>query len=915
MKNNINNKRFNPNKLSSVIKCTLGIAAIAALQLPLATGAVAQEQNNDESSGAKEPEVITVSGVRSSLDAARDIKRFANTVVDAISAEDIGQFTDDSIAQAIQRIPGVQIETDDAGTDGDRVSIRGLGPEFVNSTINGRVLLSSGNEARSLRKMNFNVFPPSVLSGVEVSKGQTATRPESGLAGQVNLQTLRPLDVKSLESGDVTGKVSLRYEYEDLVGGTGTRLNGLVMGKNDEGNLGGYVGLVTSKSEQNRDQVRLNRVSRNIRVDNDGDGVQDEIFNGIDVPSSLSMNPIRSEPERTAIAAGVQYRNDSNLEIVWDMMYSQYDNKSHRNQAQLIFTPSWAATVFDGNNVEINDQNLLTAIDYNNYTAGGAVNGRVASMKFDNNTENLITGLNFDWQLERTNVNLDFYYSEVDYAQDLRFSRMQKSLDKSTINMTLDGEVPIVNIEGFNDPEGYVYLHSIVREIELTGENFGVTLSLSTDIDSDFISSVDYGASYSTTDIDSARSTAPSQNAPELSAAVVANALTDEITPDDFLSDVGFEPSRWLQFDLADVGAIHPYVTETTFDDIGFDPEASHRSKEDIISFWGQANFDSEIGDISYRGNVGLRAVLTDHSATAGVVVDGAPAVDQTTGGDYWEYLPSVNVNFALTDELALRVGFSKTLSRPDYEDVAPIINVNEPEEGEEDVIGSARSGNVNLNPMTAYNYDITLEHYNEYDGAAVLSFFYKDVSNFIIDDTLNEVSIDGFDGFFNLTTPVNFSDGEASGVEVGIYQPFDKLIPALEGFGVSANYTYVDSSFDVDVGDSGFGFPGSSQDNFNFIGFYETELYTIRLAYTYRGDFFRSLAGTGAQTDTARFTTASESLDMNISYRPTKTFMLQFNASNLTKDNRRDFVGYEENFLDYFERGRQYALTATYKF
>ena len=144
-------------------------------------------------------EEVIVNGYRASIESAKEAKREGNTVIEAITPAEIGMFVDNSIADAMKRVPGVQIEEDYAGTDGDRVSIRGLGSEFVNSTINGRTLLSSGNEAKSLRKMNFNMFPSSVLSGVRITKGQTAAGPEGGLAGQVDLQTARPLDLKQLE--------------------------------------------------------------------------------------------------------------------------------------------------------------------------------------------------------------------------------------------------------------------------------------------------------------------------------------------------------------------------------------------------------------------------------------------------------------------------------------------------------------------------------------------------------------------------------------------------------------------------------------------------------------------------------------------------------------------------------------------
>ena len=233
--------------------------SMAILSLGVLSGNVASAQESEKKSlKSEEVEVIQVTGILGSLEASAQIKRHADTVVDVITAEDIGDFADDSIAGAIQRIPGVQIETDDAGTDGDRVSIRGLGPEFVNSTINGRRLLSSGNEGKNLRKMNFNAFPPSVLSGVKVTKGSTASRPESGLAGQVDLETMKPLDIRKLKKKNSYSSVGIRADSNDIDDEAGFRVNAISAFRNDDKDLGGYFSIVASEEKKARDQLRNN---------------------------------------------------------------------------------------------------------------------------------------------------------------------------------------------------------------------------------------------------------------------------------------------------------------------------------------------------------------------------------------------------------------------------------------------------------------------------------------------------------------------------------------------------------------------------------------------------------------------------------------------------------------------------------
>jgi TonB-dependent receptor len=190
-------------------------------------------------------------------------------------------------------------------------------------------------------------------------------------------------------------------------------------------------------------------------------------------------------------------------------------------------------------------------------------------------------------------------------------------------------------------------------------------------------------------------------------------------------------------------------------------------------------------------------------------------------------------------------------------------------------------------------------------------------VKDFIIDDLILETTVPGQDPdqLFNVTRPVNFSDGQVKGFEIGVFQPFDELAQALTGFTVSANYTYVDSSFDEDVGSAGFGFPGTSKNNFNLALIYENTWLSTRLSYVYRDEYFRELAGQGSQSTDARFTGGNETLDLNITVRPWRTLSFAFSAINMTNDKRRDHLGSEDHFLAYYDPGRFYSLTASYRF
>jgi iron complex outermembrane recepter protein len=865
-------------------------------------------------------EEIVVFGIRSSIENARELKREADTNIEAITSIEIGQFVDDSIAGALQRIPGVQIEVDSAGTDGDRVSIRGLGPEFVNSSINGRTLLSSGNEAKSLRKMNFNVFPSSVLSGVRVAKGSTAARPESGMAGQVDLQTLRPLDIRKLKNKNTFGSLSLRGVQRDLYDDTGSRVSGIFAWKSDSGTVGMFIGAATGESDIAIDQaINQNRITRNLRIDTDRDGAQDDTLTGVIVPNASTNFTIPQEQSRDAISAGLQFRPENGPEVIFDVTYTEFDNQSTRNNGQIVTAPVWGATVFQADNVIVDEENFLRYLDFGGSAGNRPVLRRLQNQIYNNVTENLITGINLDWNTGRLNTNLDVYVSTVDYAQNLRFPIFNKNLDSSQIIYDGLREVPTWTLGAdANDPAGYRYLFSIVREIELDGKNHGATLAFDLELEDDFFSSFAFGVHYEKTDVDSVRSLNARFSDPTNAVAIAAAGVTST-TRDPFLSDIGFEPSSWLISDFGAVAAIDPAVLTTGVDNLGVDPAASHHSNEKILSLYGQFNIDGQLGSNPLTGNIGLRAILTDHSSSAFTVGSATEPVPVTTGSDYWEYLPSVNLNWSVREDMALRFGLAKTMSRPAYQEMAPIINVNIPISTPEDPnpVGIAKAGNPDLDPITAWNVDLTLEWYNELGGSVVASVFFKAVSDFIIPDLQLAQTVPGQPDsqLFDVTQPVNFSDGDVKGFELGFYQPFEELLPALAGFGLLANYTYVDSSFDEDVGNSGFGFPGTSESNYNVTMFYENDWLTTRLSYVFRDEFFRSLAGQGSQSTDARFTGDNKTLDLNVTVRLIEGLSVSLNALNLTDDKRRDHLGREDHWVAYFDHGRTYAMTATYKF
>src|SRR5262249_23560211 len=130
-----------------------------------------------------------VTGVRGSLARAVGLKRDSTTVQDSISALELGMFPDDNVADSLSHITGVSISRT-AGGEGQRVSVRGLGPEYTLSTFNGRILATDG----AGRDFAYDVLPSDVISGADVVKGAEASLTEGAIGGLINLRSASPFD-------------------------------------------------------------------------------------------------------------------------------------------------------------------------------------------------------------------------------------------------------------------------------------------------------------------------------------------------------------------------------------------------------------------------------------------------------------------------------------------------------------------------------------------------------------------------------------------------------------------------------------------------------------------------------------------------------------------------------------------------
>jgi TonB-dependent receptor len=386
---------------------------------PVEAGQTAPAQDE----AASEPDIV-VTGYRASLRASQAAKREAASVVEAITPEDLGKFSDNSIADELQRVPGVQIDRNNGGRAGDRVSIRGLGSNFVTAMVNGRTPGSYGQEGLiNLRSFPIDTMPSEVLSGVLVYKTATADHVESGLGGAVDLQTLRPLDYKPRDGGTLFGTLTGRVGKNTGTDRVGKGVSGIIGGKFAGDTLGVYVAALANENPYYNDflEIRPQINTVNVRGGNGTVSRQQVIF-----PSYPDYGRVRRIEKRLGGSAGVQWKPTDALEVNLDYTYSRFNRPDNRDYSTLQMDGgNILSGVFEPGGITIRD-GAVTGLDFTKYTpaAGSTATSAIPynqplPLYYDNFATTQIGGLNVKWKQDRLTVSGDVSLNRMRSLQDL----------------------------------------------------------------------------------------------------------------------------------------------------------------------------------------------------------------------------------------------------------------------------------------------------------------------------------------------------------------------------------------------------------------------------------------------------------------------------------------------------------------
>lgn len=878
----------------------------ASSVLVLANAAFAAEtagtSDTAADAGTSVEEVVVTGSYAASLEKASKLKREADVVIDAISAEDVGKFPSSNIGEALQRVPGVTLDRTNQGSSPTRgeathINLRGLPPDFQNVQLNGRNIAvneaveNGGKEGRQFR---FDVLPSDVISLVEVVKTPTGEATEGGIAGNVNLRTYRPLDVGQRLS------LSAKASYGELVDKIDGTYSALGSWTNADETFGLLLAGVYS--------TRHARQDRAYQQDPWLTGRNTNLFPAGDVYLPARVRPtIETEDrERYTVAGSVQYEPNDDFETNVDFLFTRLDNDYKEYGVDFFLN---GGTLRAGS----------FTVDANKTAIKGVMDNVQVQLSDETSLQRhdlWSVGINQRWTPGDWVVSADVNYSRADsYTKDpivrtrfvangtsvaYDFSRGYKSPPILTPSISL------------TDPTLFTSVLSNVqaRPQDAWDTDLGLKLDVARTFDG-FITRVAAGASYEQREHDYFRI---DRNAPTFVGVTPAQAGPGSVNPlpyDDFLD--GFAsgyPRTWLDPNNSLLFA--KYLPEALLQTPPTPQDLLTQShfNEDITSGYAVASFKGELGSLPYSGNIGLRVSSTEQTVFGytnqvvnGVLVANPVKYEKT----YTDVLPSFNLKIELTDELILRLAASKAISRASLNVLAPGLSLHAD-------LPTASGGNPEVDPFRAKNYDVSLEWYFDRFGKVSVAGFIKDFESYIT-TAQSQLTVPGSKfGTYLLTAPQNGGKAKMTGLELGYQQRFAFLPEPFDGLGVEASYTYVEQDSEFRSGtrlvkDS---FIGVSKISYNVVGFYEKGPLAARLGWFWRDKY---VARIGPSNGTDEIFDAFGSLDGTISYAVTPQLGVTVEGINLLDDAVYSYATIKQRPQEIFHYGRTFTAAVRYRF
>ena len=926
------------------------LRAAVRLAILLAAGAgVAQAQDQAAATGDEAIEEVIVSGIRKSIQDSIDVKKSDSSIVEAVSAEDIGKLPDSSIAEAIGRLPGIAAQRTNGRAQ--TLSIRGLGPDFTVTTFNGREQASTNDN----RSVEFDQYPSELVNQVKIYKTPDAGMAYQGIAGTTDIQTVHPLAYSDRKFA-VGYKREMNEQSANIPGlpDAGDRVNLTYIDQFNDNTVGLALGGAYNKTpyqQQTREPWGYAGFPGDLTaIGGDKDGVKSSFY------------------ERKAFMGVLEFKPNDQLHMVLDAYHSDF------NEVQTIQRMEYGTA-------------WNSAITLEN--PGPVENGRVQSGTFANVPFTVIENYNNDRDATVDSIGLNTKYAFNDdwgMEADVSWSNVDRHdlrLESTggtgagadpnllptpdNISFTTDSKgitlfAPTVDYSNYDtvfltDPGawgGGPRRAGFVGAPDITDEIKAIRLSATRKLEG-FLSDVSFGVNYA--------DRTKTKNQFQSNLRLVGD-ISHAIVPEQYrtgIADTAFfgSPHGMISYDALAMYHDNFWETLNSVDD----PNANDGDRtnnvqntwqvdEKLTTAYVKVGIDTELGGLPLRGNIGVQAIQADQLShlhiTSSVIPDNTPVLPiqiVEEGAKYTDVLPSLNLALEFPHDMKLRFGAAITVARPRLDELGggASYNVTSDQSNPTIIDGTPYywsrngGGNPKLEPWKANTFDLSFEKYfGDNKGYFSAAAYYKDIDTYIF----NQSTVEDFSGLPlpapadpNDTSTYTIADANRAGVstlksngkggyvqgfELTLSLPFSQFAEALDGFGIILSGTKNESSLKINGAETPI--PGLSTKIFNSTIYYEKYGFSARVSNRYRDEFVGEVPQFDA-TLILQTVSAESLLDAQVGYEiqegSLKGLSFSVSGTNLTDE---PFIlsntGSDPyNFVKYENYGAVYAVAVSYTF
>lgn len=852
---------------------------------------------------------VVVTGIRAAIESAIETKQTSTSIVESVSAEDLGKLPDSSIADSIASLPGLTAQR--FGNRPQEINIRGFAGDFSTALLNGREQVSLGNN----RGVEFDQYPAELMNQVVVYKTPDASLIGQGLSGTVDLRTVRPLDFdERVVAVNVRGDMNEIENDDDKLRGNRFSMSYIDQFADDT------VGLALG-------YARLNNPTQSHVFESWG-------YNDQGVIQGANIYDVEGENTRDGFMGVLEFKPNDMYSTTLDLFYSKFKREETKSGFQFNLGSATLVSSTPGAN-GVASEAVFSGVDFgvirNDYNAA--------------EDDLFAIGWNHELKLnEHWTVRADISNSSAKRNERLleTYARLAPGVVDDNVVATYnpDGYVDFDFSLDLTDPANFALMDpggwgidraqaGYLKDFETTDALTSLRFDLERSFDSGIFSSLEFGVNL--TDRTKTRASqeytlcVTPECVDNVAAAIPEEFLVDSDLTFAGISFLGLDPQALLNDYYYLVGKDHADVSKKNWE-----------VNEQVTTLYVQANIDTDLGPVPLRGNLGVQAVNADQSSTGLQTLPSGVASETVEGGtSYIDVLPSLNLSFQLPADQYLRFGAGRQMARPRMDEIRVNNDVSLNQGTDANLAEqwqkphwSMTGGNAELEPWLADAFDLSYEKY--FGGTQAyfsVAYFFKDLKTYIYnqettfdirDTALPESQYGDVDPIGRSVQPVNGHGGYVRGHELAVSVPLDLLWAPLLGFGLQANYSDTDSS----VQPLGPEFPdetlpGLSKYVSNVTVYFERWGFSARGSQRHRSEFVGEVQGAGGDRTKTSFD-AETVTDVQLGYTfqsgPLQNLSLLLQVNNLENE---PFQTLNEDGLpvSYSEYGRTYLFGVNYRF